>query len=447
MLTSTAPGVTDLVHHAAIPLNGSTTDYDSLLDLIGDARFVLLGEASHGTHEFYRERAKITKRLIREKGFNAIALEADWPDAYRVHRYVQGDNTDRDAAQALNGFKRFPSWMWRNADFLDFVGWLRTHNDALEPSRRIGLFGLDLYSLHASIQCVLRYLDEIDPDAAHKARLRYACFDNFGGDAQAYGYATSLGLRASCKDEVISQLIDLQHSSLRYARMDGLAALERFFDTKQNAQVVKDAEEYYRTMFLGAVSSWNLRDRHMAETLDALIEHLDRQQPPAKLVVWAHNSHVGDARATQMGHSGEWNIGQLVRQKYNGECRNIGFTTYTGTVTAASGWDGPAERKMVRPARNDSFEGLFHQTGIPAFSLSLARQTQVAKRLAESMLERAIGVVYLPATELASHYFLASLSDQFDAVIHFDQTRAVEPMEPISAGDEGEPPETFPSGI
>ena len=447
MPTSPAPILTDLVRNAAHPLTGSIADYDVLLDLIGDARFVLLGEASHGTHEFYRERAKITMRLIREKGFHAVALEADWPDAHRVHRYVQGDNTDPDAAQALNGFKRFPAWMWRNADVLDFVGWLRTHNDSLEPSKRVGIFGLDLYSLHASIERVLRYLDEIDPEAAHRARLRYACFDNFGSDPQAYGYAASLGLRPSCENEAISQLIDLQHSSLRYARMDGLVGLERFFDTEQNAHVVKDAEEYYRTMFQGSVSSWNLRDRHMAETLDALIDHLDRQQPPAKLVVWAHNSHVGDARATQMGHYGEWNIGQLVRQKYGSECRNIGFTTYTGTVTAASGWDSPAERKQVRPARLDSFEGLFHQAGIPAFSLSLGQYSPVALRLRESMLERAIGVVYLPASELASHYFLASLSDQFDAVVHFDETRAVEPLEPVSAGGAGEPAETFPSGV
>lgn len=447
MLPSTAPLLTEIIRNAAHPLTGSSSDYDSLLKLIGDARFVLLGEASHGTHEFYRERAKITQRLIREKGFNAVALEADWPDAYRVHRYVQGDNTDPDATQALSGFKRFPSWMWRNADVLDFIGWMRSHNDALESSRRVGIFGMDLYSMHASIERVLRYLDEVDPEAAQRARGRYGCFDTFGCDPQAYGYATGLGLQPSCENEAVSQLIELQHSSLRYARIDGLVGLERFFDTEQNAHVVRDAEEYYRAMFQRTVSSWNLRDRHMADTLDALVGYLDRQQPPAKLVVWAHNSHVGDARATQMGHAGEWNIGQLVRQQYGNECRTIGFTTYTGTVTAASGWDRPAERKQVRPARRDSFEGLFHETGIPAFSLRMGESSHVGYRLRESMLERAIGVVYLPASELASHYFLASLSDQFDAIIHFDETRAVEPLEPVSAGGEGEPDETFPSGI
>jgi erythromycin esterase-like protein len=294
---------------------------------------------------------------------------------------------------------------------------------------------------------VLRYLDEIDADAAHRARLRYACFDNYGKDAQAYGYATGLGLSASCENEAVSQLIDLQQSSLRYARMDGLAALGRFFDAEQNAHVVKDAEEYYRAMFRGSVSSWNLRDRHMAETFDALIEHLELQNPRAKMVIWAHNSHVGDARATQMGKSGEWNIGQLIREKHGRDCRNVGFTTYSGTVTAASDWDRPAERKRVRPARSDSYEGLFHQVGIPAFSLNLQPGSHVANGLGEPMLERAIGVVYRPESELASHYFQATLSDQFDAIIHFDETRAVEPLEPLSEQTPGELNETFPSGI
>ena len=417
MLASTLSIVTDLVREAAHPLSGLANDYDALLDSIGEARFVLLGEASHGTHEFYRERARITQRLIRDKGFNAISVEADWPDAYRVNRYVQGDNTDSDAVQALNGFKRFPAWMWRNADVLDFVGWLRTHNDSLEQENSVGFYGLDLYSLHASMERVLLYLDEIDPEAAHRARLRYACFDNFGHDPQAYGYAASLGLRPSCEDEAVSQLVDLQHSSLRYARMDGLAALEHFFDAEQNARVVKDAEEYYRSMFQGSALSWNLRDQHMVNTFDALVDHLKLQHPPAKMIIWAHNSHVGDARATQMGRSGEWNIGQLIREKHGRDCRTIGFTTHTGTVTAASNWDGPAERKRVRPARADSYEGLFHQVGIPAFSLNLEPGSHLTEGLREPMLERAIGVIYRPESELASHYFQASLSEQFDAII------------------------------
>jgi len=447
MLASTSALISDLIRSAANPLNGRSSDYDSLLAHIGEARLVLLGEASHGTHEFYRERIRITKRLILEKGFSAVAVEADWPDAYRVNRYVQGDDTDSDAVQALSGFKRFPAWMWRNADILDFVGWLRTHNDTLAYESRVGFYGLDLYSLHASMECVLRYLDQIDPEAAGRARRRYACFDQFGNDPQSYGYTAGLGLRPSCENEAVSQLVDLQHNSLHYARLDGLVPLERFFDAEQNARVVRDAEEYYRSMFRSSVSSWNLRDQHMMETLVALIEHQALRKSPAKMVIWAHNSHIGDARATAMGQAGEWNIGQLVRQKYGPDCRNIGFTTYSGTVTAASDWDAPAERKRVRQGRQDSYEALLHEVAIPSFSVNLEKGSRVADGLAEPMLERAIGVVYRPESELASHYFHASLSEQFDAIIHLDETRCVEPLEPTGEFAFGEPAETFPSGV
>ena len=447
MLDATAILTSDLVRAAAHPLTGSSTDYDQLLDFIGEARFVLLGEASHGTHEFYRERARITKRQICEKGFGAIAVEADWPDAYRVNRYVHGENADADATEALSGFRRFPSWMWRNADVLDFVGWLRSHNDSLELEERVGFYGLDLYSMHASIEAVLRYLDKVDPAGAQRARQRYACFEHFGEDAQAYGYAAGFGLSHTCETEVVAQLIDMQQRAIEYVRKDGGVAVERYFDAKQNAHVVKDAEHYYRTMFRGRVSSWNLRDQHMTETLEDLAEHLDSPQRPSKVVVWAHNSHLGDARATQMGQSGEWNVGQLVRQKYGKACRLIGFSTYSGTVTAASNWDGPAERKQVRPGRDDSYEGLFRQVGIPAFALTLDPGTHVTSGLTEPMLERAIGVVYLPESEQASHYFQAQLSDQFDGVIHFDETRAVEPLESSVERETGEPAETFPSGV
>lgn len=447
MLVSNIPIVADLVREAAVPVLGLANDYDALLECIGEAQFVLLGEASHGTHEFYRERARITQRLIREKGFSAIAVEADWPDAYRVNRYVQGDNSDSDATEALGGFKRFPAWMWRNADLLDFVGWLRAHNDSRAPEERVGFYGLDLYSLHASMEHVLLYLDKVDPAAAQRARLRYACFETSDHDPQAYGYAAGLGLRPSCEKEAITQLIDLQKNALRYARMDGFAAIERFFDAEQNARVVKDAEEYYRSMFGGSVHSWNLRDHHMAETFKALVAHLNRVDSPARVVVWAHNSHVGDARATQMGKQGEYNIGQLLREHYGRDCRNVGFTTFTGTVTAASNWDGIAERKRVRPGRPDCYENLLHQIGLPAFSLMMKLGTSVSRGLEEPMLERAIGVVYRPETEFASHYFQASLSRQFDAIIHLDETRAVEPLESITEKLLDEPAETFPSGI
>jgi erythromycin esterase-like protein len=437
----------DVIAGAAVPLTGSSTDYDALLDMVGDSRFVLLGEASHGTHEFYRERAQITKRLITEKGFTAVAVEADWPDAYRVNRYVRGESRDSEAVDALGGFKRFPAWMWRNADVLDFVGWLRAHNDdVIDGSRQVGFFGLDLYSLHASIEAVLAYLDKVDPIGASAARYRYSCFEHFGEDPQAYGYAASFGLSQTCEQEVVSQLVELHRRAAEYARRDGRVAADDFFYAEQNARLVKNAEEYYRTMFRGRVSSWNLRDRHMAETLHALLVHFEQQSRPAKVVLWAHNSHLGDARATDMGNAGEFNVGQLVRQRYGGDAVLIGFSSYTGTVTAASSWGGPAERKQVRPALPDSYESLFHDVAEARFMLNL-REPGISKTLRREMLERAIGVIYLPETERVSHYFHARLSDQFDAVLHFDETRAVEPLERSGEWEAGEVPETFPSGM
>jgi erythromycin esterase-like protein len=375
-------------------------------------------------------------------------VEADWPDAYRVNQYVHARSADADAVEALAGFRRFPAWMWRNADVLDFIGWLRSYNDSLPTNAaKAGCYGLDLYSLHASIEAVLIYLDKVDPAGAQRARQRYACFEHFGQDPQEYGYAAGLGLSHTCESEVISQLIDLQKRAAEYARRDGRVAADDFFYAEQNARLVKNAEQYYRSMFRGRVSSWNLRDGHMAETLDSLIEHFALLKQRAKVVLWAHNSHLGDARATQMGRAGEWNVGQLVRQKYGRDCVLIGFTTYSGTVTAASNWGGPAERKRVRPAMPGSYESLFHDAAVPSFLLTLPHGTHVAQGLREPMLERAIGVIYLPESELASHYFHARLADQFDAVIHFDQTRAVEPLERTGEWEVGEPAETFPSGV
>jgi erythromycin esterase-like protein len=434
------------LREAVHQLVGSARDYDSLLKLIGDARFVLLGEASHGTHDFYDQRAQITRRLILEKGFTAVAVEADWPDAYRVNRYVRGASNDSDSEEALSGFKRFPTWMWRNADVLDFVGWLREHNDALSPgATKAGFYGLDLYSLHASIEAVLTYLHKVDPDAARRARYRYSCFDHFGEDTQAYGYAASFGLAESCQEEVLGQLIELQHRAAAYASRDGRVADDEFFFAEQNARLVKNAEEYYRSMFRGRVESWNRRDAHMAETLDALVAHLESRGSAAKIVVWEHNSHLGDARATEIGEAGEFNVGQLVRERYAGESVLVGFTTHHGTVTAASNWDAPAERKGVRPALPGSYEALFHEVAIPRFMLDL-RNGDPAESLRESRLERAIGVIYRPETERQSHYFHARLADQFDAVLHFDETRAVEPLE-RAAAPSGEVAETFPTGV
>ena len=434
------------VRRSAYPLTGTTADYDPLLRRVGDAQFVLLGEASHGTHEFYRERAQITKRLILEQGFTAVAVEADWPDAYRVNRYVRGADESVSSIEALTGFKRFPAWMWRNADVLDFVGWLRAHNDDLSANgTKVGFYGLDLYSLHSSIEEVLGYLDKVDAVAARQARQRYSCFDHYGEDTQAYGYAAGFGLGESCKDEVIKQLIDLQRRAAEYARRDGRVAADEFFYAEQNARLVKNAEEYYRSMFRGRVSSWNLRDRHMAETLHALVAHLEGQGQAAKIVVWAHNSHLGDARATDMGRRGELNVGQLVRQRYGAGAVLVGFSTYTGTVTAATDWDRPAERKRVRPALAGSYEELFHHVNMPRFLLIL--NGGVAEGLREAQLERAIGVIYRPQTERVSHYFFAQIADQFDAVLHFDETRAVEPLERTTTWEAGEAWETFPHGV
>jgi erythromycin esterase-like protein len=440
--------LSDVVSEAAHPLLGEVEDYDPLMQMINDAHLVLIGEASHGTHEFYRERAQITKRLIKEKEFTAVAVEADWPDAYRVNRYVRGASADADAVEALAGFKRFPAWMWRNADVLDFVGWLRTYNDDLPLSAvKAGFYGLDLYSLHTSIEAVLNYLDKVDPEAGRRARYRYACFDHFGKDEQTYGYATGLGIRESCEEEVISQLVDLRRQAAEFARRDGRIAADDYFYAEQNARLVMNAEKYYRSMFRGRVSSWNLRDRHMLETLEQLIKHLANDRYHPKIVVWAHNSHLGDARATRMGEEGEWNVGQLVRERHGRDAVLIGLTTHHGTVTAASNWDEPAERKRVRPALENSYEAIFHQAEMPRFLLTMRNDQHLASALHSPMLERAIGVIYRPETERASHYFHARLSHQFDAVVHFDETRAVEPLERTAEWEIGEVPETFPTGI
>ena len=366
-----------------------------------------------------------------------------------MNRYVRGVSDDIDAEEALSDFRRFPTWMRRNTVVLEFIAWLRAYNEALPPNaEKMGFYGLDLYSLHASIKAVLRFLDKVDPEAAKRARERYSCFDHVGEDTQAYGLMTRLNLSKSCEDEVISQLVELQRRAADdYVRRDGRSAEDELFYAEQNARLVKNAETYYRSMFLEEVSSWNLRDRHMAETLDALVSHLRRTGHNAKVAVWEHNSHLGDARATDMGRRGELNVGQLVREKYGQEAMLIGFTTHHGTVTAASDWGDPAERKRVRPALAGCYEALFHATGRARFLLILNESDTVAEQLRSPRLERAIGVIYRPETERQSHYFYARLSDQFDAVLHFDETRAVEPLEITAEWEAGEVPETFPFAV
>lgn len=416
--------------------------------LIGDARIVLIGEASHGTREFYAARAAITQWLLTERGFCAVAVEADWPDAYRVNRYVRGLDHDTTAEEALRGFRRFPSWMWRNVEIRDFVEWLRNRN--AESGSSIGFYGLDLYSLHRSIDEVIGYLDRVDPHAAARARQRYSCFDHTGGHSeQSYGRRSAFGAGRHCEAEAVEQLVDVQRHALDYARRDGLLEEDEAFYAEQNAQTVRDAEQYYRAMFGGRVNTWNLRDRHMAQTLRALQSHLDRHGPaqPSRIVVWAHNSHVGDARATEMSEHGQLTLGQLVREERPGECVLIGFSTYSGTVTAASSWGGRAERKTVRPALPGSIEDLLHDCGGDGTYLTTHGDRTVARALAETRLTRAIGVIYAPATERRSHYFHARTADHYDAVIHLDHTHALEPLEPTSEWIAGEVPESYPSGL
>lgn len=421
----------DILNDDIEPLSEKADKYSSLLEKIGNARFVLIGEASHGTHEFYKARAEITQQLITKKGFMAIAIEGDWPDAYRIHRYLQGIGHKKDWKEALDEFKRFPTWMWRNTTLAPFLRWLRSHNDDLpSPATKVGFYGLDLYSLNSSMQAVINYLTKVDPEAAERARTRYACFDHLGCDPQTYGYLTSEGFKKSCMKEAIEQILELQHHAFEYVRKDNIAEEEYFF-ASQNARVVKDAETYYRSMFEARDLSWNVRDIHMLETLNSIADHLEtRFEKPAKIVVWAHNSHVGDARATEMGDKGEVNIGQLVREHHGAEDTYlIGFSTYQGFVTAAYEWDAPAEHKCVNPGMAGSYEELFHHLKYKNFLLDLNDNKQIEHYFHTPRLQRAIGVIYRPETERYSHYFFTHLPYQFDCVIHFDETTAVQPLD------------------
>jgi len=434
----------DAVRHGAMWFTPSEDGLAPLLDLIGDARLVLIGEASHGTEEFYRIRANLTSALIRTKQFNVVAVEADWPDAYRVNRWVRHDNHERDAAAALDDFVRFPRWMWRNTVVVDFLEWLWRFNAKRMATDRVGFYGLDLYSLHASMHAVLTYLTNVDPEAAARARRRYACFEQFGTDeAQSYGYAATLGVSRSCEDDVVAQLMEMQKLIGDSASRDARVPDEETFFALQNARLVRNAERYYRAMFGGQVESWNLRDTHMMETLEALLAWTTERSGYARAVVWAHNSHLGDARATQMGDWGELNLGQLARERHGNKVFLVGFTTHTGTVTAAREWDAPAERRPVTPSLQGSYEHLFHDTGFERFVL---RTADARDALAGSRLERAIGVVYKPETERASHYFRTRLADQFDAVIHVDTTNALTPLERRSR-ENSDLPETYPTGV
>jgi len=422
---STAPSASvEVVRQAAHPITGAASDYDPLLALVGDARFVLLGEQTHGTHEFYRERARITQRLITEKGFTAVAIEGDWPDAYRVNAYVRGLGSDATPEQALGSFTRFPQWMWRNEDVRDLVRWLRQHNDANPTERDVGFYGLDVYSLYPSIDEVLRYLGAADAAAAARVRALYACFEPHRRDPQVYGASTRGG--SSCERQARDALAELETRAA--TRPADPAQAEALFSALRNAHAVANAEAYFRTSYAGGMSSWNVRDQRMAEGVAALETHLTAANGrPAKIVVWSHNTHTGDARLTESGEAGELNIGQLMRERHGNGAVLVGFFTYTGTVFAASEWDEPGRVKNVRRALPESYSALFHATGVPNFVLPL-RGGPATEELSQPRLERAIGVIYLPETERQSHYFTSQLGPRFDAATFFDVTRAVTPL-------------------
>jgi erythromycin esterase-like protein len=417
-----------------LPDPHNAVEFGAFFDFLAGAQIVLLGEASHGSAEFYRARAAITRSLIENHGFTIVAVEADWPDANRIDRYVR----DRGAGQYdERSFARFPTWMWRNTDVADFVEWLRTHNANASPERQVAFRGLDVYSLRGSISAVLDYLDRVDPKEAARARQRYGCLTPWQMEPSWYGHAVLTGERDPCEDAVVEQLSELLTHQFEYEAADG----EAFFDAAQNARIVRAAEQYYRIMYRGSNDSWNLRERHMFDTLQRLLDH---GGPDAKAVVWAHNSHIGDASATEMGWRGQFNIGELCKTAYRDRAMLIGFGTDHGTVMAADDWDGEMQVKTVLPSRPDSYERVFRTAGLMRSLTNLRENRELRDALGSPRLERAIGVIYRPETERQSHYFEAVLPEQFDAYVWFEQTSAVTPLPTeIPHGV----PETYPFGL
>ncbi|MBS1302622.1 protein-L-isoaspartate(D-aspartate) O-methyltransferase [Loktanella sp. SALINAS62] len=426
----------DMISHAAEPLpDPDDPGFGALFDRYGNSRVVLLGEASHGTSEFYRARAAITRHLIENHSFSIVAVEADWPDAAVIDRHVrQRESRPLDDVP----FSRFPTWMWRNTDVRDFVDWLHDHNDGLETERQVAFHGLDIYNMGASIAAVLDYLDNVDPDAAEIARERYGCITPWQSNPAAYGRAALSQSYRDCEADVVAQL-----QSLLERQLDDAENGAGFLDAAQNARLIRSAEQYYKAMYYGGAESWNLRDSHMFETLEHVLK---ARGPDAKAVVWAHNSHIGDARATDMGAArGEHNIGQLARERFGDKAALIGFGTHCGTVAAATDWNGEMQIKRVRPSKEGSYERLCHDAGLPRFLLDLHRDPALRTRLEVPRLERFIGVIYRPETELQSHYAEASLPRQFDAFVWFDKTNAVTPLGPEHRRDGM--PETYPFGV
>jgi erythromycin esterase-like protein len=407
------------------PVTGAQSDYSDILAQAGGARRILLGESTHGTHEYYRERARITERLIRDHGAGAVAIEGDWSATQRVNLYVRGLGSDRNAEQALRGYTSFPQWMWGNTDFRDFVERLRTLNLERPPEQRVGLYGMDVYDLYDSAESVEAYLRRTAPQAAQAAARHYRCFARYGRDRWAYGVATRDPRRA-CRSQAQAVLADVR----RLPRPADPAQREAHFGALRSAASVAAAEEYFRTASVGSLA-WNVRDRHMADNVDEIAGHVEAMSGrPARVVMWSHNTHSGDARATFAADRGELNLGQLMRQRHGDSAFLIGFLSHSGSVFAAPEWDSPGRRYDMRPALRGSYSELFHRSGLPAFSLLIRGNAAVSRLLAAPMLERAIGVVYVPASERTAHYFEARLAEQFDAVIYFDRSRAVTPVRP-----------------
>lgn len=442
MLEAAVDALPGVIANVAEPLPDiDDPRFGAMFDRFADARVVLLGEASHGTSEFYRARAAISRRLIEHHGFNVVAVEADWPDAATVDRFVR----DRPwRAGELKAFDRFPTWMWRNREFDEFIRWLGKHNRNRTAERMCGFYGLDLYNLSGSMRAVIDFLEREDPELARLAHRRYGCLDPWAEEPQLYGRNALIEGYARCEVGVVQMLKDLLARQIDCFAEE----CEEWLDAAANARLVKDAEAYYRVMYHGAAESWNLRDTHMFETLGMILD----AKPDSRAIVWAHNSHIGNAAFTEMGMSrGELNIGQLAKEKFGQEARLIGFGTHTGTVAAADDWDEPMKVKQVRPSLPDSYERASHDSGVPSFLLDL-RQAEtdgaVREALMEPRLERFIGVIYRPETERWSHYSEAILPKQFDAWIWFDQTRAVTPLPgEEKPGGQAHEDETYPFGL
>ncbi|HET9811968.1 MAG TPA: erythromycin esterase family protein [Sphingomicrobium sp.] len=439
MIETTTDVLPEMIRRSAEPLPDIDDDrFASFFDRFGDARVVLLGEASHGTSEFYRARAQISKRLIAHHGFNIVAVEADWPDAATIDRYVR-HREPREGEQ--RAFERFPNWMWRNREVDSFIRWIRRHNHGRDYEAMTGFYGLDLYNLAASMRAVIDFLEEEDPEAAKIAKKRYGCLEPWANDPQRYGAMALHEGYARCEVPVMEMLRDLMQRNFDCLSEE----CDEWLDAAANARLVKNAEAYYRVMYHGAAESWNLRDTHMFETL---LQLLEAKGPKSKAIVWAHNSHIGNAAFTEMGQvRGELNIGQLTKERFDGQARLIGFGTHTGTVAAADDWDEPMKVKAVNPSLEGSYERASHDSRLPCFLLDLRAEEvgrEIREALTEPRLERFIGVIYRPDTERWSHYSQCILPRQYDGWLWFDETKAVNPLPGEQRpGDE----ETYPFGL